>query len=149
MSTLSRTFKQWLLGNLRFAVCLAFIGITALAVSIIFAAKPVLDMPASQPSITAVHTLTVQAENTHLKLQSRGTLKPAQEMQLVSQVSGKVVYIAENFHTGANFKQGEILLKVDPTFAQMELEKARSQLAQAKLQRMELEANIRAKSGLN
>lgn len=143
------SIKQWILRNPRVNICLVFLGVITLAVSFIFAAKPQLARTVTHASIPSVHTLRIQPADTRFIIHSRGLLKPAQEVQLISQVTGKITYLADNFSTGANFKLGDVLLKVDPAIAELELQKARSQLAQAQLSAMELEANLRAKSGVN
>lgn len=148
MSVFSAPLKRWLLRNPRLNICLVFIIIIALLVSLIFTAKPQLEHTVTHASIPSVHTLRIQPQDSHFIIHSRGLLKPAQEIQLVSQITGKITYLADNFATGTDFKQGETLLKADPAIAEMELQKARSQLAQAKLAAMELEANLRAKSSI-
>ncbi len=148
MPTFLIPLKRWLLRNPRVNICIVFIAIIALALSLIYTAKPQLQSKSIAAFVPSVHTLQVQANDQRFTIQARGLLKPAQEVQLISQVTGKIIYLSDNFITGANFKQGDILLRVDPAIAELELQNARTQLAQAKLREMELEANLRATSSL-
>jgi multidrug resistance efflux pump len=56
----------------------------------------------------------------------------------VSEVSGKVVSVAESFDVGQIFAKGDVLLKIDARDYELALAQARSQVAQAQL-RLQME----------
>lgn len=134
--------------NPRANLALSLAALFAVLVWLIFASEPEAQRKTLHASIPAVHTITVTPLDSKISLPSRGMLEPAQEAQLMSQVTGKVTYIADNFATGTDFKKGDILLKVEPAIAELELQRAKAQLSQARLAEMELKANLEAKSSL-
>jgi len=62
-----------------------------------------------------------------------GTVRAAREISLVPEVSGKVVDISPQLVSGGRFRQGETLLKIDPSNYQLAVEKARSDIARAEV----------------
>jgi RND family efflux transporter MFP subunit len=85
----------------------------------------------------AVLVDTIEAEIVSLNfvVNSQGTVRPRTETTLVSEVSGKVVSVAAEFVAGGFFRQGEVLLQIDPSDYQAGLKRAQAALAsrQAKL----------------
>lgn len=148
MSAATQTLKRWITRNPRLNICLLLIAAVALITLLIFLSKPEVERKIVHASLPAVHTLTISAADAQLMLYSRGMLEPAQELNMVAQVTGKVTHIASNFAPGMDFKKGDTLLKVDPAMAELELQKAHAQLAQARLSEMELKANLEAKSSV-
>ena len=72
------------------------------------------------------------------RIQSQGTALPRTSIRLVSEVSGKVVSVAESFDVGQIFAKGDVLLKIDSRDYELALAQARSQVAQAQL-RLQME----------
>ena len=83
------------------------------------------------------NTPMVSIENIYLKsmqltVKSHGVVSPKFETELVGQVSGEVVQLADNFVRGAFVKKGEVLAKIDPSDYQAALINAQAVLASAK-----------------
>lgn len=83
--------------------------------------------------VTPVEYLTIEAEDTQIIIESEGILKPKIESAFISEVSGKVTHIGQNFYPGSYFEEGEILFEIDPLNYVERLKAAEFQLAQAKL----------------
>ncbi|AWB67280.1 efflux RND transporter periplasmic adaptor subunit [Saccharobesus litoralis] len=84
-----------------------------LAVSLVKNPPETKRRPASSAPQIKVETKTIQAQNYTVTLQSYGRVAPRTQSALVAQVSGQITYISRNFHPGAFFDKGEVLVKVD------------------------------------
>lgn len=80
-----------------------------------------------------VDVMELQSINHHTTIFATGTVQAEQEIELVPQVSGKVVSISPNFVAGGFFRKGDLLLKVEPSDYQLSVEKAKAEIAQAQL----------------
>lgn len=98
--------------------------------------KPESQIP--QPKRPAVEVQIAEATRHTYRIQSQGTALPRISIRLVSEVSGKVVSIAESFDVGQIFTKGDVLLKIDARDYELALAQARSQVAQAQL-RLQME----------
>lgn len=67
------------------------------------------------------------------KISAYGEVKPRNELALTSQISGKVVYLSPKLLSGAQFKQGELLIEIEDVEFQQALANAKASLAEAKL----------------
>ena len=98
--------------------------------------KPESQIP--QPKLPAVEVQIAEATRHTYRIQSQGTALPRTSIRLVSEVSGKVVSVAESFDVGQIFAKGDVLLKIDARDYELALAQARSQVAQAQL-RLQME----------
>jgi len=98
--------------------------------------KPESQIP--QPKLPAVEVQVAEATRHTYRIQSQGTALPRTSIRLVSEVSGKVVSVAESFDVGQIFTKGDVLLKIDARDYELALAQARSQVAQAQL-RLQME----------
>lgn len=64
-------------------------------------------------------------------VQAQGTVTPRIETDLVSEVSGKVVWMSEAFVAGGTFEAGEVLARIDPSDYETALLAAEAELAAA------------------
>ena len=80
--------------------------------------------------IVAVETLTVAPMK--LRVDSYGVVKPKYETELVTQVSGQIVQLADAFVRGRFVKQGQLLARIDPTDYEAALIDAQSNMASAR-----------------
>ena len=100
------------------------------------AKKPESQIP--QPKLPAVEVQVAEATRHTYRIQSQGTALPRTSIRLVSEVSGKVVSVAESFDVGQIFAKSDLLLKIDSRDYELALAQARSQVAQAQL-RLQME----------
>lgn len=71
-----------------------------------------------------VQTLALQQHQ--VMLESFGVVRPRVQSLLISQASGQVTYVSDNFREGGFFKQGELLLKLDDRDHQAALKSAQA-----------------------
>ena len=114
----------------------AIIGIAFAIMLAKSAKKPESQIP--QPKLPAVEVQIAEATRHTYRIQSQGTALPRTSIRLVSEVSGKVVSVAESFDVGQIFAKGGVLLKIDARDYELALAQARSQVAQAQL-RLQME----------
>ncbi|MFK7976694.1 MAG: efflux RND transporter periplasmic adaptor subunit [Halioglobus sp.] len=88
------------------------------------------DAPAYVPP--SVDVVLASPGSVALDVQAQGTVHPHREIQLVSQVSGKVEEVADQFAQGGFFAAGESLVKVEDMDYQFAIARAQSQVAAAK-----------------
>jgi len=65
-------------------------------------------------------------------IRGQGNVTPRNETGLVSEVSGKVMWLSEKFVSGGVFASGEVLARIDPSDYQTALLAARAELAAAR-----------------
>ncbi|CBL45119.1 HlyD family secretion protein [gamma proteobacterium HdN1] len=108
------------------------IVIGALAVvAVLFLSRPKAERHAIVIKEPLVTVTEVNPQNLRIPVFTRGTVTPGTEIPMVSEVSGPVTYVSENFARGGFFKKGEVLIKVDPIEYEVTLKKANATVAQA------------------
>lgn len=75
----------------------------------------------------------LQATDHQTTIFATGTVQAEQEIELVPQVSGKVVWVSPNLVAGGFFRKGDLLLRVEANDYQLAVEKANAEIAQAQL----------------
>jgi len=86
----------------------------------------------SQPGVL-VNVIDLKAGDFQVTVHTTGTVRAAQQISLVPEVSGKVVSISPQLVSGGQFKKGATLLKIDPSNYQLAVEKARAEIAQVQV----------------
>ncbi|MBT8058690.1 MAG: efflux RND transporter periplasmic adaptor subunit [Gammaproteobacteria bacterium] len=84
----------------------------------------------------AVLVDVIPAEMTSLNFSvfSQGSVEPRTETTLVAEVAGQIVSVSPNFLSGGFFRQGEVLLQIDPSDYETGLLRAQANLASRKAQ---------------
>ena len=113
-----------------FAVTIA--GIAFAAVLVKTGKKP--ESKIARPKLPSVEVQIAEVTRHTYRIQSQGTALPRTSIQLVSEVSGKVVSVAGSFDTGQLVAKDEVLLKIDTRDYELALTQAEAQVAQAELQ---------------
>jgi multidrug efflux system membrane fusion protein len=75
----------------------------------------------------AVNTQTIFPSDVSLIVSSQGVVKPRTRTMLISEVSGTVLEVSEQFIVGGRFQAGDVLLRLDPSDCEVALERARAQ----------------------
>lgn len=87
--------------------------------------------PEPEPPPPLVEVVRVALEDRSLKVKTQGTVQPLREIHLVSQVSGRITEVADNFVSGGTFAEDEWLVQIDPRDYQFALAGAEARLAEA------------------
>ena len=76
-----------------------------------------------------VDTIVAEITSMNLTVSSQGTVRPRTETSLVAEVSGKIVSVSIDFVAGGFFREGEVLLQIDPSDYRAGLKRAEAALA--------------------
>lgn len=93
--------------------------------------------PEKKPPQRTAYAVDVQpltADVQTVKLQATGIVSPAVEITLRARVAGEIIEVAPEFIDGGTFKQGELILKIDPVDYELALEQKKAALAEAEYQ---------------
>lgn len=80
-----------------------------------------------------VDVIEIEQRDFQVTVHATGTVRAAQEVALVPEVSGKVIWISSQLVNGGLFKKGETLIKIDPSNFELATEKARAEIAQVQV----------------
>ena len=89
-----------------------------------------------------VQVIRVQPENQEVHVSAMGTVVPAREIVLESQVAGEIVFIHPEFTAGGFLEKGAEILRIDPQDYRLALTLAEAKVkdAESKLKQLEEEA---------
>ena len=66
-----------------------------------------------------------------LEVRAQGTVVPASQVTLHAQVSGNVLFISSKLKPGGRFRKGEVMVRIDQSDYQLQIEQSAAKLAQA------------------
>ncbi len=78
-----------------------------------------------------VEVIEVSPSQHNVRIEAWGTVIPSREVSIVPQVSGAVVEVSPALVPGGRFKEGDLLLRIDPSDYELAVEQRRSGLAEA------------------
>lgn len=118
--------------KLSLPLCLVILAAAAGVLVVIFTTEPEAQRSgATRRSAMLVETVGVQRGDFEPVIVALGTVRPAQEVQLASRISGEVVAMSDAFVPGRRISAGEILVTIDDADYRIALDLARSEVAQA------------------
>ena len=112
------------------AVLIVAIGIG----SVLVLNRPEAKQQPRRPPVLVVDTLTATRVPTTFTVTTQGEVAPRTETTLISEVSGQIVAVAPSFVSGGFFKEGELLVRIDPRIYDARLKRAQANVAAAKTQ---------------
>lgn len=99
----------------------------------VVAHAPVPEVRPEQGAVALVRGETVQTEQVQIRVQTHGTVTPRTEIQLVPEVGGRVIWVSPALWAGGFFDEGEELVKIDPRDFELQVTRARADVARAKV----------------
>lgn len=90
-----------------------------------------VDIP---PVELSVNVLEVQLGVQNAKVKSSGVVRPSQTLNIIPQVGGKIVSVADSLEPGRRFSKGELIAQIDSQDYQLALEQDKSRVRQAELE---------------
>lgn len=122
---------------------LVILGFGALITMMVVTA-PQPERASAEPRPVAVFAAPVENTNVTLTVTTQGEVRPLVQINLVPQVSGRIVYVNPNFIEGGFFEAGETLIQVDDADYLLAVTRAQAQVAQAQqaLVREQAEADL-------
>lgn len=119
---------------------IAILLVGALATRALISSRPQVETREVEPLAPLVRVLEVERQDLAFDVDAQGTVLPRTETTLIAQVAGVVIRTASSFETGGFFTQGETLIELDPRDYEVAVRRARAQVAQARLQVVQQEA---------
>ena len=115
-----------------------FAPVLVLAISIgvvqaLSAAKPAPEKKEETQRLISLYVDEVKSDTVTISVQTQGEVRPKTEIDLVPQVSGRIVAISESFAEGAEFGPGETLIKIDDTNYKLAVIRAQARVAEAQV----------------
>ena len=131
-----KKFVRW---SLQILIAILFLGLGYFGMNELKASKPQMERRKPPPPTPTVRTIKVETTSKPVIVQGEGTVKPLKEINLVPQVGGKVIEVSPSLVNGGQFKEGDVLLRIDPidyelavTLAGAKVKEAQSKLELAK-----------------
>ncbi len=81
---------------------------------------------------TPVVVAEAQSERVRLSVSAQGEARPRTQINLTSQVSGKINYVSPQFIEGGAFEEGDVLVRIEPAEFEFRVVQARANVAQAR-----------------
>jgi len=127
---------------LKLAAPLTVIGLAVAVVAGLHATRPVPAETAekSENRAAALAVERVRREPVTLTVETHGEVEPVTEIDLVAEVSGRIVSVSPSFATGGTVAAGETLVRIEPDNYRFAVTRAEAQVAQARLALAQQEA---------
>lgn len=100
-------------------------------VKVLAEARPEPEKVEDEQRLVSLYVDQVRSDSIKVSVQTQGEVRPKTEIDLVPQVSGRIVMISDRFNDGAKFGAGTTLLKIDDTDYRLALMQARARVAGA------------------
>jgi len=109
------------------------IAVSAGAYALLQATRPEPEKNTEGPRPTSVYTAPVSQQATALEVITQGEVRSRTEIDLVSQVGGRIVSVSPEFVEGGRIEPGVPLLQIEDADYRLALSQARSRMADAEL----------------
>jgi RND family efflux transporter MFP subunit len=113
---------------------LIVISIVAVMIMVSVAKGKRPDQKDTSDQAMRVDVIPAEVASLNFSVFSQGSVKPRTETTLVAEVAGQIVSVSSNFISGGFFREGEVLLQIDPSDYQTALLRAQANLAARKAQ---------------
>ncbi len=122
---------------------LLVIAAAAAIALVMIKSRPELPRHDSLPVIPLVDVMTVEPGPVAVTVHSRGIVAARMDIELVTEVSGRVTWVAPEFVEGGSVSQGATLLRIDPIDYEVALSVAQAAVASAKLSLAEVQVVLK------
>lgn len=122
---------------------LAVLAVAAAISLAMISTRPELPQRESNEVAPLVRVVTAQPGPVAVTIESRGIVTPRRTIDLVSEVSGRVVWVDPGFLQGEEVSEGQLLLRIDPIDYEVALSAAEASLASAELALAEVKALVK------
>ncbi len=128
--------------SLQIPVALLIVVVAVMLARVMIANRPQLEDREQAIGLPLVTTVLVQKGRVELSIRSQARVTPKVQLQLGSEVSGRVLQVADEFVVGSIVAAGAPLLRIDDTAYQLAVDQARLAVADAELALAEEYARI-------
>lgn len=119
--------------GLRIVLPLALVVIGVLGYRLLSEKPPAPPAARPAPKPIEVRVLELAREDYQVRVATQGAIRAHSQVSLTAQVAGRIQLLHPSFEEGAFFKEGEVLLELDPVDFETARIASRAQVAQAKL----------------
>ena len=112
-------------------VTLVLIASGVVGFILLTASRPQLERTKPPKPKPAVQVTRVKIGPVPVKVYGEGTVRPLRQIQLVPQVNGKVVFASPSLVDGGEFKENDVLLRIDPQDYRLAVTLAQAQVKDA------------------
>ena len=109
------------------------LGGSVMIVNTLAASKPEPEKTETKARPVSLYVDEVMARDIQLNVTSQGEVKSTNHIELVAEVSGRIMSVSNKFSSGAEFQAGETLVKIDDSEYQLAVTRAESKVAEAKV----------------
>jgi len=117
------------------------LGALVIAIAPSLKQAPPQNTKVSPPKV--VRTLKAQTRSIQPTVTGYGYIQPANDWQVQSELSGTVVWIADNLSNGSIIKKGDVVLKIDPAPFLLTKAQLQAQLDVAKLKDKTIQSSLK------
>ncbi|WP_286830569.1 MULTISPECIES: efflux RND transporter periplasmic adaptor subunit [Kordiimonas] len=103
------------------------------SVVVLAAAKEAPEKKEEAPRQVSLYVDEVRAERVTLSVRTQGEVRPKTEVDLVPQVSGRIIAISDSFAEGAGFTAGETLIQIDDADYRLAVTSSEARVAEARV----------------
>jgi multidrug efflux pump subunit AcrA (membrane-fusion protein) len=123
---------------------LAIVASGALAACWLYFSRKPPQRVAQKPPVPLVEVQQLEKQDIQMVIRGFGTVHPKVEVEIVPQVSGKVIFVHPQFKAGGSIRAGERLLQIDPNDYALAVQQAKAVVAdaQVKLDMEKAEAEV-------
>jgi len=100
----------------------------------VIARRPHMAMQLPTNEAPLVSVIRVEAQTLRLDVHSQGLVTPRNEIDLIPEVSGKIIQLHPDFVTGGFFADNDVLVTIDPRDYDYAIAQAQAQIAEARRQ---------------
>lgn len=124
-------------------IVLAIFGFTFAVIFLLNAFKPEAQKRPVPETVVRVDVIEADRSDYPIVVTANGTIEAETRGNLVAQIRGEIVGMADNFKTGGSFVQGDVLIEIDQRDYQAELSGAAAALSQADAAYRQEQANAK------
>ncbi len=99
--------------------------------SIIRNSRPEAAIVVPEKKLATIRGIIARKTSFQPVIHAQGTVKAKQQIDLVPEVAGKIIWVASSFADGGMFKAGDALIRIDPRNYQFAVARARASVADA------------------
>ncbi|WP_308911950.1 efflux RND transporter periplasmic adaptor subunit [Pseudokordiimonas caeni] len=103
------------------------------AFQVLDATKPQPEKNEDKPRPTSLYVDEVRSETVTVGVKTQGEVSAKTQIDLIPQVSGRIVKVADAFAAGGTFGPGDVLVQIDPADYELAVTRARARIAEARV----------------
>ena len=102
-----------------------------LVATVMYMNRPPSALAEPEERVVTVEVIEALKEDISIPIQAQGTVSPARQTSIISEVKGRIVEVSDNLNVGNFVRKGDVLLRIDPRDYQTSLLRAQAALASA------------------